>query len=148
VSKKKPKKKHLNKTHKPNPKRKPIIAPAWIKAQLKKKYNCDCELCFKDFISQIQKSYNKVQTKKHPSVPAWLRATIKKKYDCHCQLCFDQFIWEILTIHHIKPRWRGGTNDPQNLICLCFNCHAKIHAIKRTENVYNADGILIYNIES
>jgi 5-methylcytosine-specific restriction endonuclease McrA len=32
-----------------------------------------------------------------------------------------------LEIHHILPRARGGTNDPENLTTLCSACHALVH---------------------
>lgn len=32
-----------------------------------------------------------------------------------------------LDVHHIKPLATGGTNDPENLICLCANCHRRVH---------------------
>jgi 5-methylcytosine-specific restriction endonuclease McrA len=33
-----------------------------------------------------------------------------------------------LEIHHIIPRTRGGTNDPENLTTLCSACHALVHS--------------------
>jgi 5-methylcytosine-specific restriction endonuclease McrA len=32
-----------------------------------------------------------------------------------------------LEIHHIRPRARGGTHDPDNLITLCSACHRRAH---------------------
>ena len=32
-----------------------------------------------------------------------------------------------LEIHHIVPRSRGGTNNPDNCTCLCSTCHALVH---------------------
>jgi 5-methylcytosine-specific restriction endonuclease McrA len=32
-----------------------------------------------------------------------------------------------LEIHHIIPRTRGGTNDPENLTTLCSACHVLVH---------------------
>jgi 5-methylcytosine-specific restriction endonuclease McrA len=32
-----------------------------------------------------------------------------------------------LEVHHLKPRSRGGTNDPANLITLCAACHRLWH---------------------
>jgi 5-methylcytosine-specific restriction endonuclease McrA len=32
-----------------------------------------------------------------------------------------------LEVHHLKPRRRGGTNDPANLIALCVACHTMWH---------------------
>lgn len=31
-------------------------------------------------------------------------------------------------LHHINPRSRGGTDDSDNLVSLCPNCHAKHHS--------------------
>ena len=31
-------------------------------------------------------------------------------------------------IHHIKPRYNGGTNNPSNLILMCPVCHRYIQA--------------------
>ena len=30
-------------------------------------------------------------------------------------------------VHHIIPRWAGGTDHPQNLRTLCAKCHTKVH---------------------
>jgi HNH endonuclease/NUMOD3 motif len=32
-----------------------------------------------------------------------------------------------LVTHHIVPRHKGGTNDPDNLVQICDNCHADHH---------------------
>ncbi len=32
-----------------------------------------------------------------------------------------------LEIHHKIPRSKGGTNDPENLICYCSSCHQLVH---------------------
>ena len=32
-----------------------------------------------------------------------------------------------LEVHHIVPRAEGGTNDPDNLVTLCANCHSDSH---------------------
>jgi len=146
--------KHLNKPHKSKKKGKPLIPAAWVIHLVRVKYGCDCSICIIDFTRKIKKALVHARYEKAPSVPAKLRNSIKEKYNYHCQSCFDQFIPEILTIHHIKPRWRGGTNDPDNLTCLCPNCHAKLHALTKRgtayipKNIYNSEKVLIYNLES
>lgn len=32
-----------------------------------------------------------------------------------------------MEVHHVKPVSKGGTNDPENLITLCWKCHKKRH---------------------
>ena len=56
----------------------------------------------------------------------------RKKYDSilkigKCQVCsYHEFI-DILEIHHIIERCNQGTDDENNLILLCPNCHRKAH---------------------
>jgi len=44
-----------------------------------------------------------------------------------CQYCdFDGSsfpAWEFLVIDHFKPRWNGGSDDPENLITACIRCN-------------------------
>lgn len=39
-----------------------------------------------------------------------------------------------LHVHHIKPRGRGGSDDPSNLITLCSKCHAEQPHHERLKN--------------
>lgn len=32
-----------------------------------------------------------------------------------------------LEVHHLRPRSRGGSNDPDNLVTLCSTCHRHAH---------------------
>lgn len=42
-----------------------------------------------------------------------------------CVICgFDR----ILNVHHIKERYKKGTDNLDNLITLCPNCHALVHS--------------------
>ena len=41
-----------------------------------------------------------------------------------CALCDST---DGLQIHHIKPRGKGGSDHPMNLITLCWRCHAAAH---------------------
>ena len=43
-----------------------------------------------------------------------------------CQSC-GNINYNILQVHHIIPRSKGGTNDLNNLQLLCPNCHMTIH---------------------
>jgi 5-methylcytosine-specific restriction endonuclease McrA len=57
-----------------------------------------------------------------------LRQRIFKRDGYKCRVCGDG---EGLTVHHITPRSEGGTDDPENLITLCDECHSRIHKIER-----------------
>lgn len=46
-----------------------------------------------------------------------------------CQQCGAIREDKALEIHHILPLYKGGNNDPDNLIVLCKKCHQKKHKI-------------------
>ena len=48
-----------------------------------------------------------------------------------CSICGST---EWIEVHHLKYRSKGGTDNLDNLICLCDICHAKQH---EGENVHN-----------
>jgi hypothetical protein len=54
--------------------------------------------------------------------PAWNKkqAAVKRRDRYRCQRCGAQMP---LTVHHIKPREQGGTDDFRNLVTLCVSCH-------------------------
>lgn len=37
----------------------------------------------------------------------------------------------MLTVHHLIPVHAGGTDDPDNLITLCINCHHRLHVMEK-----------------
>ena len=45
----------------------------------------------------------------------------------HCEICGKQDYIQRLQIHHKKYRSLGGTDNIENLQCLCWDCHFKIH---------------------
>lgn len=51
-------------------------------------------------------------------------ALCRDKYTC--QVCKAKKVR--LEVHHIKYRSQGGTDDLDNLITLCADCHKKVHA--------------------
>lgn len=56
-------------------------------------------------------------------------ATRKKVYrrdGFRCALCDST---RYLQIHHAVPRGEGGSNNMQNLITLCADCHALAHGV-------------------
>jgi len=46
----------------------------------------------------------------------------RDNYTCQKCGCTDR---RKLDIHHIIPRWEGGSNDPENLITFCTKCHGE-----------------------
>jgi len=44
--------------------------------------------------------------------------------DVVCQNCGSS---KNLTVHHIIPKCRGGSNTPENCILLCRDCHRALH---------------------
>ncbi len=43
----------------------------------------------------------------------------------YCQICGRG--GETLCSHHLKSKGSGGTDDEDNMITVCANCHGKIH---------------------
>lgn len=56
-----------------------------------------------------------------------IRNIIKGRSDC--EDCGEGFNKQDLVVHHIKPIFRGGSNDRKNLAILCSGCHKERHKI-------------------
>lgn len=59
-----------------------------------------------------------------------VRKSIYKRDNYSCAICGST---RGLQIHHCMPRSQGGTNSPQNLITLCWRCHAVAHGTRFPE---------------
>ena len=59
-----------------------------------------------------------------------LRAKVYRRDGYRCALCDDP---RNLQIHHVVRRSQGGTDLPQNLITLCWKCHAVAHGTRMPE---------------
>ena len=57
-------------------------------------------------------------------VPKGTRRAVYKRDGYQCATCGDV---RGLQIHHVTPRSRGGSDDPRNLVTLCWKCHAIAH---------------------
>lgn len=44
-----------------------------------------------------------------------------------CQIC-DEDNYDLLDAHRITPGSEGGKYTKHNTVCLCSNCHRKVHA--------------------
>lgn len=73
--------------------------------------------------------------------------TIKKrtlKLLKQCDYCGEN-TKEILQLHHIIPVSKGGSNDFNNLVLLCPNCHIKAHkGIIGADELKEAASISVY----
>lgn len=61
-------------------------------------------------------------------VSASLKKQVLELYNNRCYACSFS-IHTILRVHHRVPVSLGGTDDVQNLVLLCPNCHALIHLL-------------------
>ncbi|MFA4974048.1 MAG: HNH endonuclease [bacterium] len=61
-------------------------------------------------------------------------ALLRDRYTC--QVCGSG---EDLTLHHLKTREEGGSDDAGNLITVCRSCHVVIHKPK---------GVLVASLHS
>lgn len=50
------------------------------------------------------------------------KISVKKKYNYICEFCKCENIL-IMTVDHLVPLDRGGTDDIDNLVCACFVCN-------------------------
>lgn len=69
-----------------------------------------------------------VKTKRRTAAdefPARMREKLLLWCARHCCLC-GKPCDVLIDIHHIKPVEKGGTNDEDNAIPLCFDCHGKV----------------------
>ena len=59
------------------------------------------------------------------SVPRHTSKLVFQQCDSRCAFCLEATVG-LLDLHHIIPRRGGGSNQPENLIVVCKNCHARI----------------------
>ena len=52
---------------------------------------------------------------------------LKKRLGYECQICGENDE-DVIELHHIIPLKIGGKNDICNLVCLCANCHKRVHS--------------------
>ena len=80
-------------------------------------YYCKEDWKFKVYKPQID-NYD-------PDSPEWvsMKAFVSIQQKGKCARCRKKTTIDMLTIHHIIPRAKGGTNDIENIIGLCKKCH-------------------------
>ena len=79
-------------------------------------------------ILKAHKPINKVSKKQ--KLRNEILAAIKPPKDNRCQKCGQFADFFGLQKHHKIFRSQGGTDDLENIIWLCNNCHTKVHAHK------------------
>lgn len=61
------------------------------------------------------------------SIPNTTRKEVYRRDGYRCALCDST---DGIQIHHVIPRGWGGSDFPENLITLCWRCHALVHGKK------------------
>jgi|GEM_PF-745932 len=93
---------------------------------------------------EVHLEYSKFDVQKiiNPNIHSWqyqhgpqynfenVKAYIRDRDNYTCQICKKKIANIQNEVHHIIPRSKGGSDRPDNLILLCQNCHAKVHAEK------------------
>ena len=69
------------------------------------------------------------QTKAKPNI-----RYLYKRYKGRCQICGEKFDIKKMTIEHIYPKSKGGTNESHNVTLTCQPCNAKKAAIYPYKN--------------
>lgn len=65
-------------------------------------------------------------------IPNTTRKEVYRRDGFRCALCDST---DGIQIHHVIPRGEGGSDFPENLITLCWRCHALAHGHKVLEAV-------------
>jgi len=74
-----------------------------------------------------------------------LKKAIPGNYNDFCELCLrsESLLGSLnpsllLEVHHVIEVQEFGSDDPENLRLLCFECHELIHARRRSFNRYQS----------
>jgi len=61
------------------------------------------------------------------------RGRVKVIRGCTCAICgFSNQL--VLDVHHVRPTSAGGSDEIENLACLCKNCHVLVHHVMNTND--------------
>ena len=63
-----------------------------------------------------------------------IKSFIMTREQCKCQLCGKSVLGCKVNLHHIIPRFKGGTDKPDNLALLHEECHKRLHR-EHLENI-------------
>jgi len=89
--------------------------------RLKKDRRIHCDSCKR----KVRRRKNKKELVSIHQVSKRTAAKIVKRAKLSCVMCG----WDrtTLDLHHVVPRSKGGTNNHDNLVPLCPNCHRMAH---------------------
>ena len=88
--------------------------------------NRKCE-SYEEFCRCLDLAKTKINTAKLRREANRLRPR-KVKEVGKCEICEYDFV-PILHMHHILPFKLGGTNESENLVVVCPNCHKVLHCV-------------------
>ena len=56
--------------------------------------------------------------------------TYNRRHNNVCEACEEKRVPKTLLPHHIKTQGSGGSDEDENLLCLCWHCHyAIVHGL-------------------
>lgn len=118
----------------------------------RKKRCCGKQQCIDIIDQKVTNANYKRQQKKikngkfRHGVPVELKQKIYERDGKTCKMCFIEIKEKERQVHHIIPVSEKGSDDLNNLILLCNNCHTEVHK-KGHENYYGKFGAYIKNLE-
>ena len=105
-----------------NCRKKVYVTPYDIKRKTPKKY-CNRD-CFKEYYKKHFSKRGKDNIFWKKGCLAFLKRRVKERDNWTCKEC-NLFDKDIMEVHHIKERCKGGKDNMKNLQTLCPNCHAR-----------------------
>ena len=72
------------------------------------------------------------------------RREVYERDGWRCALCDST---DGIQIHHVEPRSQGGSDFPENLITLCWRCHAEAHGVRVLEAPCSPEDIYLACVE-
>lgn len=74
-----------------------------------------------ELIEMVETKGNKKVKRKAYSQDA--RKLLYNNANGRCELCGQKILFEDMTVDHINPLSMGGSNDVENIACVCFTCN-------------------------
>lgn len=101
------------------------------------------------YLEAVEESPRIQDTQNREPLPSYLYAKIKARDRYICQTCGlglnNPELNAVFEVHHIIPVSMGGSDDEENLILLCSNCHKIVGAYINGEFIPPKDKVDIYS---